>query len=242
MARFPGPFGLDRSRPVEMGDASAAVVAKFFNAVYAWMCVGMAVTAMVAFFTAQSPNFVVNVAHWWILLLVVEIGLIFGINSSVKRNIGAGLATALFLLFAAVNGLVLSSIFLVFALGTIASAFIITAGTFGVMSIYGMVTKRDLTSVGRIAIMAVVGIIIASIVSIFWHNTMLQVAINYIGVLAFVALTAYDTQRLRLMALQIGDDQALAARMSVVGSLVLYLDFINLFLFIVQIMGGSRRR
>ena len=121
-------------------------------------------------------------------------------------------------------------------------AFVVSAGTFAVMSVFGMVTKRDLTSVGRIAYMALIGLIIATIVSFFWHNSMLAVAINYIGVLVFVALTAYDTQKLQQMAIQIGDNPALAARMSVVGSLVLYLDFINLFLFIVQIMGGNRRR
>ena len=110
------------------------------------------------------------------------------------------------------------------------------------MSVYGMLTKRDLTSMGRIMMMLLVGLIIASIVSIFWHNSMLQVAINYIGVIVFVGLTAYDTQKLKEIAYQTQDNPTLAARLSIVGSLVLYLDFINLFLFILELMNDNRRR
>jgi FtsH-binding integral membrane protein len=149
-------------------------------------------------------------------------------------------ATALFLVYAALNGVVLSGIFAIYAHATLASAFIISAGTFGAMSIFGMLTKSDLTSMGRFLIMALVGIIIASIVSLFWHNTLLQIAINYVGVLVFIGLTAYDTQRLKQVAYQTQGDPALAARFAVNGSLLLYLDFINLFLFILRLLGDRR--
>jgi FtsH-binding integral membrane protein len=241
MSRFPSPYQSGRPQPFEATEAFNGATVRFFNSVYAWMSAGLAVTALVAWWVSQSPALVVSISHWWILLLVAEIVLVMGISAGIQR-IGAAAGTALFMLFAAINGLVLSSIFLAYSTGTLASAFVVSAGTFAVMSVFGMVTKRDLTSVGRIAYMALIGLIIATIVSFFWHNSMLAVAINYIGVLVFVALTAYDTQKLQQMAIQIGDNPALAARMSVVGSLVLYLDFINLFLFIVQIMGGNRRR
>lgn len=241
MARFPGPYGSGYPQSYEAGEATSATVVRFFNAVYAWMSAGLAVTALVAWWVSRSPEWMRSVSSFWFVLFIIEIVLVAGISAGIQR-IGAAVGTALFLLFAAVNGLILSGIFLRYAQGTIASAFVITGGTFGAMSLYGMITKRDLTSVGRIATMALIGLIIASIVSIFWHNSMLAVAINYIGVLVFVALTAYDTQKLRMMALQIGDDAAMAARMSVIGSLVLYLDFLNLFLFILRIMGNDRRR
>jgi FtsH-binding integral membrane protein len=173
-------------------------------------------------------------------LFVVEIILVGVIASAVNR-ISAAAATGLFLLYAALNGITLAGIFLVYAPSAIASAFIISAGTFGAMSVYGMLTQRDLTGMGRILFMGLIGVVIASVVSMFWHNSMLQVAINYIGVLVFVGLTAYDTQKLKFIADQTQDNPAMAARMSIVGSLTLYLDFINLFLFILRIMNQGRR-
>ena len=240
MSNFPSPFGMQREQSMWSTQAGNPALTRFFNAVYAWMCVGLGVSALVAYSTARYLDWRM-VQHWLILIVIVELALVLGIRSAVM-HMGAAVGLAMFLLFAAVNGLMLSSIFLIYPNSTLASAFIISAGTFGVTSMYGMVTKRDLSGIGRIAFMALIGLIIASVVSIFWHNSALQVLINYVGVLIFVALTAFDTQKLKMFALQAGGDANLATRMSVIGSLMLYLDFINLFLFILQIMGNSNRR
>ena len=160
--------------------------------------------------------------------------------SAAVQKVSASVATLLFLLYAGINGIVLSGIFLIYTHSALASAFAVTAGMFGTMSLYGFLTKKDLSSFGSLLFMGLIGVIIASVVSMFWHNTMLQVAINYVGVLIFVGLTAYDTQMLKQWAVQTSGNAALAARMSISGALSLYLDFLNLFLFLVRIMGDRR--
>jgi FtsH-binding integral membrane protein len=137
-------------------------------------------------------------------------------------------------------GLTLSAIFIVYAHSTIVSAFLVTAGTFGAVSVYGFVTKRDLTQYGSILFMALIGLILASVVNLFFASSALYWIITYAGVLLFVALTAYDTQKLRQIAVQTENNPTLAARLSIVGALELYLDFINLFLFILRILGNRR--
>lgn len=241
MSQFQSPYGMNRSTPWETAGTSNPAIVRFFNSVYAWMSVGLAVTALVAWFVAQSPQLMQTFLHSWVILLLVELGLVIAISSAINR-ISANVATLLFVLYAAINGLTLSVIFLIYAHSTLTSAFIISAGTFGVMSAYGMVTKTDLTGVGKILGMLLIGFVIASIVSIFWGNTTFQIIFNYVGVLLFVGLTAYDTQKLKDMATQTQDNPALAARMSIVGSLVLYLDFLNLFLLILRLMGNGNRR
>jgi uncharacterized protein len=225
----------------ELAGTSNPAIVRFFNSVYAWMCVGLATTALVAWWASAN---IARLASFggggWIVLFIAQIALVMVITRAVNK-INTTAATVLFLVYAALNGLTLSVIFLIYAKAALASAFVITAGTFGAMSVYGFVTKRDLSFMGRIMIMGLIGLVIASVVSIFWHNSMLQVAINYIGVIVFVGLTAYDTQKLKVMAQQTQDNPALAARLSVVGSLVLYLDFLNLFLFILELMNDRRR-
>jgi FtsH-binding integral membrane protein len=241
MSQYPSPFGMNRANPLEYAGPESAALVRFFNAVYAWMCVGLAVTATVAYLTSQHIEALFRFGGSSLLILfVVEIALVMVIARAVNK-ISAGVATGLFVLYAAINGVTLAGIFLVYTHATLASAFVVSAATFGAMSVFGMVTKRDLTGMGRIMMMLLIGLIIASIVSIFWHNSTLQVLMNYVGVLVFVGLTAYDTQKLKMIAEQTQNDSAMAARMSVVGSLVLYLDFINLFLFILQLMGDRRR-
>ena len=140
--------------------------------------------------------------------------------SAAVQKVSASVATLLFLLYAGINGIVLSGIFLIYTHSALASAFAVTAGMFGAMSLYGFLTKKDLSSFGSLLFMGLIGVIIASVVSMFWHNTMLQVAINYIGVLIFVGLTAYDTQMLKQWAVQTSGNAALAASMSISGSAV----------------------
>jgi FtsH-binding integral membrane protein len=240
MSQYPNPYGMNQTSQWELAGTSNPAIVRFFNSVYAWMCVGLATTALVAWWASANIASLASFGAGWIVLFIAQIALVMVITRAVNK-INTTAATVLFLVYAALNGLTLSVIFLIYAKAALASAFVITAGTFGAMSVYGFVTKRDLSFMGRIMIMGLIGLVIASIVSIFWHNSMLQVAINYIGVIVFVGLTAYDTQKLKVMAQQTQDNPALAARLSVVGSLVLYLDFLNLFLFILELMNDRRR-
>jgi uncharacterized protein len=244
MARFPnpGPFGFPRAHPVQYESrADTVTVAQFFNAVYAWMAAGLGLTAVVAWWVSTRPDIMAQVYRGPLLigLVIVELVLV-GVISAAVQKVNAAVATVLFMLYSAINGLTLSGLFIVYAQATLASAFLITAGMFGAMSVYGFVTKRDLTAMGALLFMALVGLVIASIVSIFWHNSMLTTIINYAGVLIFVGLTAYDTQKLKEMALYTAGDAAMSARLSIRGALKLYLDFLNLFLFLLRIMGNRR--
>ena len=173
-------------------------------------------------------------------ICIAELLLVVVISSAVNR-IGAAAATALFVLFAALNGLLLSTIFLVYSLPSIAATFIASAAMFAAMSVYGMFTKTDLTTMGKILFMALIGLIVASLVNIFVASSALYWLVSYAGVIIFAGLTAYDTQKLQGMALQTQGNAAMAARLSVVGALMLYLDFINMFLLLLRIMGKERR-
>jgi FtsH-binding integral membrane protein len=242
MAQYPNSFGPPGAYPLGYDQRiDSGVLIRFFNAVYAWMAAGLAVTAAVAWWVSTQPQILMHLTGGTIaVLFIVELVLVFTISAAVQR-VGPAAATGLFLLYAAINGVTLSFIFLVYAHSMIASAFIVTAGMFGAMSLYGMATKRDLTGVGQFMIMGLIGIIIASIVSIFWHPTMLVVLINYLGAFIFLGLTAYDTQRLKMFAVQTQNNATLAARLSINGALMLYLDFLNLFLFLLQIFSGNSR-
>jgi uncharacterized protein len=250
MAQFPNPYGMNRSPvPLDYAAPETTAVRRFFNSVYAWMSAGLALTAVVAYLVSQyitgllaSGNTAAlhSIGGIFIGLFVAQIVLVMVISRATQR-INATVATILFMLYAALSGVTLAGIFMVYTKAALASAFVVTAGTFGAMSVYGFVTKRDLTFMGRLMFMGLIGLIIASIVSLFWHNTMLQVVMNYVGVIVFVGLTAYDTQKLKAIAEQTEGDPALAARLAINGSLILYLDFINLFLFILQLMNDRRR-
>lgn len=242
MARMPNPFG--PARPYGMGyetEANPAVITRFFNAVYAWMAAGLALTALVAWWVSTQPELMASVFRGPVLigLLLVELVLVIAISAATQR-ISPTVATLMFLLYSALNGITLSGIFYVYAQSSIASAFVVTAGMFGAMSLYGMFTRRDLTAMGSLLFMALIGLILASVVSVFWRNTLFATIINYVGVLIFVGLTAYDTQKLKHIAMATASDARAAARLSVNGALTLYLDFLNLFLLLLRIMGNRR--
>ena len=242
MARMPSPFNQSRPYPMEyQTGADAGTVARFFNAVYAWMAAGLALTAVVAWWVSTRPDLMAQIFKGPVLigLVIAQLALVWTISAATQK-LGAGAATGLFLLYSALNGLTLSVLFLAYAHATLASAFVISAGMFGAMSVFGFVTKRDLSGLGSMLFMALIGLILASVVSMFWRNSMLTTIINYAGVLIFVGLTAYDTQRLKEVAVATAGDAAAAARYSVNGALTLYLDFINLFLFLVRILGNRR--
>ena len=209
---------------------------------YAWMTAGLLLTGAVATATANPPallNLIFGNPFVIWILFIVQIALVATISMAVNK-ISASVATALFMLYAALNGLTLSVIFLIYTKSSLASAFGVTAGTFAAMSVYGMVTKTDLTRIGALLFMALIGLIIASVVNIFWANSTMQWIITYAGVFIFVGLTAYDTQKLKQIAYATQNNAAMASRLAINGALTLYLDFINLFLFILRLMGDRR--
>lgn len=221
--------------------ASTGVVSSFMNQVYAWMSVGLGVTALVAWLTASNLNLLRTVLNPGTLLVLVlaELALVWVISAAINK-IDATVATGLFIVYAALNGLTLSVIFLVYTAGSVAGAFVATAGMFGAMSLIGFTTRIDLTRMGGFLLMALIGLILASIVNIFVASSALYWVITYAGILVFLGLTAYDTQKLIQIAHATDGDPRMAARLAVVGSLSLYLDFINLFLFILRILGSRR--
>ncbi len=215
-------------------------VASFLRAVYGWMFVGLLVTAGVAVFVASQPALVraiVTNRFGFLVLVLAQLGLVYWISaraSTLKPSTAAGL----FLVYAASNGLTFSVILLAFTGASIASAFLTTAGMFGALALYGTVTKRSLVGLGQFAFMGLIGIVIASLVGLFWQNDTLQFMISACGVIVFTGLTAYDAQKLKGMALAVEGPQVGSYAIS--GALSLYLDFVNLFLMILRLFGGRR--
>jgi uncharacterized protein len=202
------------------------------GAVYGWMAAGLALTAFVSLAVASSPAlFNMLYANKMIFfgLIIAEFALVFAIAGFAVR-MGTATAAPLFLLYSALNGVTISGIFMVYTGQSISSAFFITAGTFGAMSVYGLVTKRDLTSLGSFCFMGLIGIVIASVVNIFLHSNMIQFIVSCIGLIVFIGLTAYDTQKLK----------GVRGGAAVAGALALYLDFINIFLLMLQLFGDRR--
>jgi uncharacterized protein len=210
----------------------------FMAAVYRWMTAGLAVTTLVALYVASSePLLQAIYGNRFVLigLMVVELGLVVALSAAAQR-LSAGAAGGMFLLYSALNGATLAGILLVYTGASVGLAFASTAGTFGVMSVYGTVTKKDLTSWGSFLFMGLVGIIIASVVNMFVGSSMVTFVVSCMGVLVFTGLTAYDTQKLRAFARAGGGTGTLAVN----GALSLYLDFVNLFLSLLRLFGNRR--
>jgi FtsH-binding integral membrane protein len=223
---------------------TAVLVNDFVRSVYNWMCIGLALTGFIAFYVSHSETMVRLVFGNRLVffgLIIAELVLVFSIASKVNR-MSAATATALFVIYSALNGVTLSFIFLAYARASIVSTFFICSATFLACSIYGWTTKRDLTSWGGFLMMGLIGIIIASLVNMFIRSSAMSMVVSYIGVLVFVGLTAYDTQKIKDMALSQPDglDGAVVRKGAILGALSLYLDFINLFLMLLRIFGGSR--
>lgn len=218
--------------------------ASLFTKVYTWMALALVLTGLTAFYVAGNVDLVLTLANnslafWGII--AAELGLVWFISGAINR-ISFPVAGALFALYSILNGVTLSFIFLVYTMESIGSVFFITAGAFAGLSLVGYITKRDLSAIGKFLIMALIGLIIASVVNIFLKSEMLHWILSYVCVLVFAGLTAYDTQKIKRMlteASQYGvtpDTQKIA----LVGSLKLYLDFINLFLYLLRIFGDRR--
>ena len=207
--------------------------------VYVWMTLALVITGFTAYLVATNATLLSLIyttpAVMWILI-GVELAIVIGVTAAINR-LSLPVATLLFVLYSVINGALLSSIFLVYTMASIAKVFFITAGTFAAMSIYGYTTKKDLTSIGKIVMMALIGLIIATVVNLFLKSSGLDMILSYAGVLIFVGLTAYDTQKIKQMCMQAPDVSEQMQKFALLGALSLYLDFINLFIYLLRIFG-----
>ena len=207
--------------------------------VYVWMTLALVITGVTAYGVATSPGLMIAIATNKLLfwgLIIAEFGLVLAISAAINK-LSLTTATLLFVLYSVINGATLSFIFAIYTMSSIASVFFITAGTFAVMAFIGYTTKKDLTSMGKILLMALIGIIIATVVNIFLKSTGLEMIVSYLGVLIFVGLTAYDSQKIKQMLLMAPDAGEGAQKLALLGALSLYLDFVNLFIYLLRIFG-----
>jgi len=218
-----------------------AAAGQFMTKVYGWMSFAMFLTALMAWTVASSEAALAVVyknSFVFFGLLIGQLALVWIISASINR-LSLGMVSFLFVFYSLLNGVTFSFIFLVYTSESITSAFVVTGLTFAAMSIYGFTTKKDLSGWGNILFMALIGLIIASVVNIFFANSTLYWIVTYAGILIFVGLTAYDTQKLKRMSYQISDDET-AGKLAIRGALSLYLDFINLFLLILRLLGNRK--
>ena len=234
---FNQPANRDSFVPVDARDER---VGAFLSRVYGWMFLGLLITAATAYFVASSPalieTFIVNRLVFW-GLIIAQLGLVFYLSARVE-HIAPATASLLFIVYSGLTGVTSSVILLAYTGASIAQTFIIAGTMFGVMAFFGTVTKRSLAGVGQFFFMGLIGIIIAMVVNIFLQNNALQFVISVIGVLVFTGLTAWDAQRLKQLAVALPEGKA--GSFAIVGALSLYLDFINLFFFLLHLTGGRR--
>jgi uncharacterized protein len=220
-------------------DRAAVVQSEFIRRVYNWMALGLGVTALTSLFTVNSPammQLIFGTPMVLMALIIAELGIVIALSAAINR-LSSSTALLMFFAYSFLNGLTLAAIFFVYTRTSIANTFFVTAGTFGVMSVYGYTTKRDLTAWGSFLTMGLIGIIIASLVNFFFQSTQVNWLITYLGVIIFVGLTAYDTQQIKAMAQGGFGGEEMERKGAVIGALRLYLDFINLFLLLLRIFG-----
>ena len=208
--------------------------------VYVWMTLALVITGFTSYGVATSPGILQAIYTNQILfwgLIIAEFALVIGVSAAINR-LSLTVATLMFILYSVINGALLSYIFLVYTASSIATVFFITAGTFAAMALIGYTTKTDLTSMGKMLFMALIGLIIATIVNMFIKSSGFTLILSYVGVLIFVGLTAYDSQKIKQMLLQAPDAGEGAQKVALLGALTLYLDFINLFLYMLRIFGS----
>jgi len=230
----------DASQYVNFRSTVADQASAFLSAVYGWMCAGLAITAVTAWYVAASPTIVraiaANRALFW-CLAIAQLGIVFVLSARVQQ-LAASTASLLFVLYSALTGMMLAFVLLAYTGESVAQTFLVTAGMFGGLALYGSATKRSLGGFGQFLFMGLLGVVLASIVGLFWHSDAFQFVLSLIGVLVFSGLAAYDAQRLKLMALETPGGQA--SSYAIVGALALYLDFTNLFLFLLRFTGNRR--
>ena len=226
----------------ERAQSSALSFPALMSKVYLWMTLALVVTGMTAYYVASSPALLYaivsnQIAFWG--LFIGELVLVFVLSSRIM-SLSFVTASLMFVIYSIMNGVFFSFILLAYTEQSIATTFLITAGTFGAMSLFGFVTKRDLSTMGRILFMLLIGLLIATVVNIFMKAEGLTLILNYAGVVIFVGLTAYDTQSIKQMLQEHGDKEG-AEKIALLGSLSLYLDFINLFIYLLRFFGESRK-
>ena len=226
---------LPADQQLSMAEAFPVLMRK----VYVWMTLALVITGMTAYGVASSPGILQmmfsNTAVFWVLV-IAEIALVVGVSAAINR-LSLATATLMFIIYSVINGALLSPIFLVYTSSSISTVFFITAGTFASMAVVGYTTKTDLSSMGKYLLMALIGMIIATIVNVFIKSEGMTLILSYIGVLVFVGLTAYDSQKIKQMLLQAPDASEASQKLALLGALSLYLDFINLFIYLLRIFG-----
>lgn len=227
---------------VSQHTATEVAVSALFKSVYMQMAAALSITGLVAYFLSQSQDFWIflanNTSLIWVVL-IAQIVLVIWLSARFTR-MSMTTATLLFILYSAMMGVTMSTIFMVYTMSSIASVFFITAGMFLVMSLLGYFTRMDLTRLGSVLFMALIGVIIASLVNIFLKSEMLYWVVSYVAVVVFVGLTAYDTQKIKQMLAEYGEVDEMGYKLALFGALTLYLDFINLFLYLLRIFGDRR--
>jgi FtsH-binding integral membrane protein len=236
MARYDVP----QEAPFTPSFAAADQVAMFLRAVYGWMAAGLAITAVTAWLVSGAPAIVLAIATNRLLfwgLVIAQLGIVFALSARVQR-LAPATASLLFVVYSALTGITLSFLLLVYTGESIAATFVVTSGMFGGLALFGTTTRRSLDGLGQFLFMGLIGVVLASVVGIFWQNDAFQFVLSFIGVIVFAGLAAYDAQRLKAMALAAPAGQS--GSYAIVGALTLYLDFINLFLFLLRFMGNRR--
>jgi hypothetical protein len=243
IAQRPNPYG--QSDAVLTGSPERTVVQAFLTRVYMFMAIGLGITGVVALAVAGSPaamSFIFGGRAILMGLILAQLALVFAF-SSVAARASVGAAAAMLLVYSVLTGITMASIFLVYTRASIGSTFLVTAGGFGAMAAYGSVTKRDLSSLGSFAMMGLFGIVIASVVNLFLGSPMIYWLTTFAGVIVFTGLTIYDAAKLKTLAgVAAGRGDAAETKLALQGALTLYLDFINLFLILLRLFGGGRRR
>ena len=227
---------------IESTRYSDSVVATLMRNVYIWMTLALVITGLTAMVTAKSEALMTFIFtnNWALIaLMILQLGLVFYFSARINR-MSFSTATAVFILYSAITGLTFSSIFVVFSMSSIATTFFITAGMFAAMALVGSFTKKDLSGIGKFALMALIGLIIAGIVNMFLRNAMMDFIVSGIGVLVFAGLTAYDSQKIRQMLQMQSEINESTQKLALFGSLSLYLDFINIFLYLLRFFGSLR--
>ena len=230
--------GIPAERQWEISAAFPVLMRK----VYVWMTLALVITGFTAYGVATSPGILQAIYTNQILfwgMIIAEFAIVIGVSAAINR-LSLTTATLMFILYSIINGALLSFIFLAYTASSVATVFFITAGTFAAMAVVGYTTKTDLTSMGKILMMALIGLIIATLVNLFIKSSGFTMILSYIGVLVFVGLTAYDSQKIKQMLLQAPDAGEQSQKLALLGALSLYLDFINLFIYMLRIFGRKQ--
>lgn len=234
---------LDTKNITRENSVSKAAQSTLMRSVYTWMTLALVITGLTAMYMAKSLtllNMMMQNSMMFWGLLIAEVALVMFLSVRINK-ISFTTATLLFIAYSILNGATLSILFLLYTISSIATTFFVTAGTFGVMALYGYITKKDLTRIGNLCLMGVIGIIIATVVNIFINNSMMDMVISYIGVLLFIGLTAYDSQKIKhLLSSDDIEVNETTQKIAVMGALTLYLDFINLFIYLLRILGDRK--